>query len=198
MDKGFWQRLVGVSKLDGTVKGTRSTFFLLGLAVIGIVFMFVSADPERDRSPALSPPDIDAPAIFSSRSDYRERLEHDLADRLGRMKGVEEVSVLITLESGPVFEYEQNRETTERTTTEADGAGGQREVTETTARTQAVMTRDDGGEQALVMQEKQPEIRGVLVIARGAESPLVKEQLTLAVEAALNLKAHRIRVLPMD
>lgn len=194
MGNDFWQRLTG----EGG-KGKRSTFILLALALVGIVLMFISANPEQNRSPGPAPKSSEAViAPLGNRSDYRERLERDLEDRLQKMKGVASVSVLITLESGPVSEFAQNTETTERKTTEADGAGGLRDIHETSERQQTALTRDGSGEQALVVQERQPQIRGVLVVARGAQDPLVKEQITHAVEAALHLPAHRIRVLPMD
>lgn len=194
MGDGIWQRLTG----DGA-KGKRSTFLLLALALVGIVLMFVSANPAQERAPAPVPQGSEAViAPLGGRSDYRERLEKDLEERLRQMKGVKGISVLITLESSPVNEYAENVEISERITSEEDGAGGLREIQETSERRQTALTRDGGGEQALVIREMQPQIRGVLVVAGGADNPLVKEQITHAVEAALRLPAHRIRVLPME
>jgi len=102
------------------------------------------------------------------------------------------------LESGSTTIYAQNTENTERSTTETDVAGGQREIKETTESKQLVMTRDGSGEQAVVTEELQPEIKGVLVVARGADNLLIKERITIAVAAALALPTHRISVLPMD
>ena len=200
MGQHFWQRFTNMGKGDESSKGPGSTWFLLTLAVIGIVFMFISANPDQDRDPAS---DIregreeEVVALPRSQGDYGEKLEKVLADRIQRMQGVDEVSVLVTLESGPVSEYAQNEETTERTTTEEDGAGGTRDVSETTIRSQAVMARDGSGDEAVITRQQEPKIRGVMVIARGAENPVVKEQITLAVEAALSLPAHRIHVVPM-
>ncbi|EEG78331.1 stage III sporulation protein AG [Dethiobacter alkaliphilus] len=198
MGENFWQRFAKLGKGEGPGKGQRSTWFILMLAVIGIVFMFISANPEQDRSPRpAQESNAEVVALPRSQGDYRQQLEKDLESRLERMQGVDEVSVMVTLESGPVSEYAQNKETTERTTTEEDGAGGQRDVSETTTRNQAVMARDGSGDEAVVTRKLEPQIRGVMVVARGAENPMVKEQITLAVEAALNISAHRIHVVPM-
>ena len=201
MGQQFWQRFINIGKGDSNSgKGAGSNWFLLALVVIGIVFMFISANPSQDRTLATDTNqenNTDVVALPRSQSDYREKLETDLADRLQRMQGVEDVSVLITLEGGPISEYAQNEETTERTTTEEDGAGGQRDVSEVTIRSQAVMARDGSGDDAVITRQTDPLIRGVMVIAKGAENPAVKEQITLAVEAALSLSAHRIHVVPM-
>ncbi|MDW7651452.1 MAG: hypothetical protein SCK29_03570 [Bacillota bacterium] len=194
MSERFWQRFADMGKDGGPQK---STLFLLALAVVGIVFMFVSANPEA-QSPAPQPQPAAETLAVAGKGDYRQQLERELADRLGRVRGVRDVSVLITLESGPTYEYEQDRQTTERSTHEADGAGGLRDVEETTTQTQAVITRDNSAEKAVVKRELHPRIAGVMVIAQGAENPVIKEQITLAVAAALNLPAHRIRVLPME
>jgi len=160
--------------------------------------MFISASPEQERTPP--PPAKNSEAVlnpFGIKGDYRERLESELADGLRQISGVKAVSVLITLESGGVTVYAQNTENTERSTTETDVAGGQREIKETTEQQQLVMTRDGTGEQAVVAEKRQPVIKGVLVVARGAENLLIRERITMAVAAALDLPTHRISVLPM-
>ncbi|MBS3898066.1 MAG: stage III sporulation protein AG [Dethiobacter sp.] len=197
--KKLWQRFADFAKGERAAKGGRSTTFLLALACIGIVLMFFSASPEQQRTPP--PLDSNSEAVlnpFGLKGDYRERLEGELEDRLRQVKGVKAVSVLITLESGSATKYAQNTENTERSTTERDEAGGQREIKETTERKQLVMTRDGSGEQAVVTEERQPKIKGVLIVARGAENLLIKERITIAVAAALDLPTHRISVLPMD
>jgi stage III sporulation protein AG len=197
MENGFWQRLTGLMKDGGEKKGTRSMYFYLALLLVGIVLMFISANPNRDREPSPPPQSTEVVSTTIGRSDYRERLEKDLENRLEKMRGVDEVAVLITLESGPVYEYAENTEITKKNQSEDDGAGGNRIITEVTERIQAVITRENNGEEALVVRELLPRIKGVLVVAKGAEDIRVKEQITHAVEAALNLPAHRISVMPM-
>jgi stage III sporulation protein AG len=129
--------------------------------------------------------------------DYRARLERDLAAALRRIRGVGEVVVLVTLESGPSYVYGENSEAVRRTTQEEDGGGGRRSIAEDTHRTQVVITRDGGTEKPLVSREIQPELRGVMVIAQGAADPYLREEIIRALQAGLNLPAHRVTVLPM-
>lgn len=182
---------------DGGKKGTRSTLFLLALVCLGIFFMFVSVNPQRDTIEKAPPDSTEVILPVTAKADYRERLEKDLADRLRRIQGVGDVTVLITLESGPVYQYAENTDVTDRSTTETDSAGGQRNTKEVQTRVQTVMTRSGSGEQALVTREIQPKVAGVIVIAKGAQEPLVRERIMRAVEAGLKLPLHRIQVLPM-
>jgi stage III sporulation protein AG len=197
MEKGIWQRLSGLLKDGGEKKGARPMYFYLALLLVGIVLMFISANPERESEP--TPPSQSTEVISPSlgRADYREQLERDMENRLGKVKGVSEVTVLITLEGGPVYEYAQNSDSTDRNTREEAGDGGTRNISESTKSTQAVIARENNGERAVITRELLPQIKGVLVVARGADNPLVKEQIAHAVAAAFNLPAHRISVLPM-
>jgi stage III sporulation protein AG len=200
MGDGFWQKikavLTGRDQAASRGKGP-SALVLLALIVVGIVFMFISVKPEEQRAPVPPAESVEVVAR-PARQEYRESLERDLAAMLRRARGVGEVAVLITLDSGPVYEYAESREATGRETREVDSGGGTRHIRETAEKTQPVVMRADGGKESpLVAREVQPGIRGVIVVAEGAENPYVYEQLFRAVQSGLNLAAHRITILPM-
>ncbi|MBS4030477.1 MAG: hypothetical protein KGZ63_03510 [Clostridiales bacterium] len=196
MTDRFWQR-AGSWFDSEKMKGPWSTLFILALAVVGIIFMFISANPNS--GPVVQPPVEKSSETLAPlrKPDYKERLEQELTEHLRRVKGVGEVAVLVTLDSGPMYQYGENRDTTDRTTREEDGGGGTRSIEEQTTRTQIVVTRDGSGEQALITREIEPMLRGVMVVAKGAEDPELKTRITLALQSALHLPAHRITVLPM-
>ena len=55
---------------------------------------------------------------------------------------------------------------------------------------------DDAGKRVPVVTKRyQPEIKGVVVVADGADRDLVRQNITNAVEVLMGLPAHRIRVL---
>jgi stage III sporulation protein AG len=198
MSEGFWQ---GIGKSlfqgEGRGKGPRSTFLLVALAALGMVFMFLSAKPMATE-PVKPPGEISEVVVpFRAKEDYREILEKDLAAMLHRVKGVGEVAVFVTLDSGPVYQYGENEETTGRSTREEDSGGGSRSIEETTVSRQIVVTRENNTDKPVITREIQPAIRGVIVIAEGAENPVLREQIARALQAGLNIAAHRITVLPM-
>lgn len=196
MTDRFWQRAGSIWGSE-KMKGPWSTLFILALAVIGIIFMFISANPET--GPVSLPPVEESRETLAPlrKPDYKERLEQELTEYLRRVQGVGEVAVLVTLDSGPMYEYGENMDATDRMTREEDGGGGVRSIEEKTTRTQLVVTRNGNGEQALITREIEPALRGVMVVAKGAEDPALKERITLALQSGLHLPAHRITVLPM-
>jgi stage III sporulation protein AG len=196
---GFWREARHV--FSGVEKGGKkqpSTFILLALITLGIVFMFISSQPKQFTAPPPVAGTSEVIARPSAVPDYRETLERDLATLLRRVRGVGDVVVMVTMESGPVYEYAESSDVSARTTQEEDSGGGARQVTESTERKQPVIARTETNREApLVIREMQPRVGGVIVIAEGAEDPVLREQLFRAVQASLNLAAHRITVLPM-
>ncbi|NUJ69844.1 stage III sporulation protein AG, partial [Pseudoalteromonas sp. 2102] len=59
-----------------------------------------------------------------------------------------------------------------------------------------VIVRKGDEETPLVLQTRKPEIRGVLVVAKGADQVQVKKWIVEAVTRTLNVPSHRVAVLP--
>ncbi|HHV45553.1 MAG TPA: sporulation stage III protein AG [Tissierellia bacterium] len=124
-------------------------------------------------------------------NDYTTVLERKLEDILSRLKGVGEVKVMITLEETeevvPAFNTTKNNENTKET----DSQGGTREIIREDMTIQ-VVTGDEGS--PIVLKEIKPTIRGVIVIAEGADDLSVKEMLYEAVKTALGIPGNRVEV----
>ncbi len=128
--------------------------------------------------------------------------EKELAGELRRMleqvAGAGRVEVTVQLASSTNNDYAINTTTGLKTTRESDQDGGSRQITENTDTSTVVIARGDQGlEEPVVKKEVAPDVAGILVVARGAGTPRVKEDLFKAVQVALGVEPHRIIVLPM-
>jgi len=199
MGEGLWQNLKNV--FGGTKGGGKkpvSSWLLMVLVCLGILMMFVNAKPKQTDMPAVPSEESREVLSINNKPQFKDSLERELTALLKRVHGVGDVVVMVTLESGPVYEYAYNSEATGRTTQEEDSNGGTRVITESTDRDQIVIARSNGNEEtALITREMQPCLSGVMVIAEGAEHPEVYERLFRAVQSGLNIAAHRIIILPM-
>lgn len=123
--------------------------------------------------------------------DYGAILENKLEHVLGQLKGVGSVKVMITLEDTveriPAFNTTKNNETTN----ELDSQGGTREIIREDMTIQ-VVTGSEGS--PIVLKEIKPTVKGVIVIAEGAEDLEVKERLYQAVKTVLGLPGNRVEV----
>ncbi len=125
-------------------------------------------------------------------SAYRQQLEQQLAELLAEIKGVGKVRVMLSLDSGPEIVPAVSMQSSQRTTEERDGNGGTRLTTEENQSSNLVTSNN----QLLLLQEKLPPIRGVVIVAQGADNSAIRLELLRAVQAICNVPAHAVEILP--
>jgi len=124
--------------------------------------------------------------------DYSGYLEKKLTDILGKLKGVGKVNVMVTLENTQEKITATNTTKVTENTLENDSEGGTREVHREDLTVQAVTKGNDGS--LLVVKEIKPTVQGVIVVAEGAEDPVIKEILYEAVKTVLGVKGNKVQV----
>lgn len=131
-------------------------------------------------------------AIAQAEAALEQRLERIL----GKMDGVGNVSVSVIFKESPEYQYAINVSTSEKSITESDHSGGSRITIDTTETGQVVLVRSNNSisEKPVVIKEIKPEVLGVLVVAQGASNPLIKAELTRAVQTLLGISLDQITV----
>ncbi|GGE10304.1 stage III sporulation protein AG [Marinithermofilum abyssi] len=128
--------------------------------------------------------------------DYEELYETQLSEVLNNIVGVDDVKVMVNLDSSEETVVEKDTRDTEQVTDEADTRGGNRKIHEHTQDEKVVLRRNGNGDQPIVVKKLKPRIRGVLVVAKGAENLKIKAAIIDAVQRVLDVPIHRISVLP--
>ncbi len=149
---------------------------LYGILIIGVVaLLFSSRFSESKTEPTES-------ELFDYVS-YTQSLEDNLRRLLNHIQGISEAEVMITLESGfedvPAYETEK-------------------EELDTTAEEQKkfiVLKKKGGSEEAFVLKEHFPKIKGVLVVAKGVEHSETERNVVEAVKTIFNISSSRVKVL---
>lgn len=173
---------------------------LLGLALI-VAGSFLNRPTTTDEPAASDTPQ--AVTVGGSAgepqgyADYEKYLNAELERVLSLIDGAGRVTVSVTLEAGPRYDYAVNENTTERKTEETDKAGASRVINEIIRSLQMVLTRQGSSlEKPVLEQIERPVVRGVLVVAPGAGDSRVRARLTEAVQTFLNIPAYRVQVVP--
>lgn len=109
---------------------------------------------------------------------YTDILETRITELCTSISGIEEATVLLTLESGSEYVYAQNISSTGSDTGAWD----------------YVIIRQGEGEEAVMVTEIYPKIRGVAVVCTGGESAAVQQTITDLLSASLGISSNRIRV----
>lgn len=128
----------------------------------------------------------------SVENDYSSYLENKLAAILEKLEGVGGVDVMITFEDSIESVPASNTTKTIETTKEVDAEGGIREVNREDLNVQMVNKGSDGS--LVVLKEVNPTVKGVIVVAEGAESGEILERLYEAVKTVLGISGNRVQV----
>lgn len=135
-------------------------------------------------------------AVQNVNRSYEDVLEGKIANLLSQVRGAGAVSVSVTLESSGSVEHAKNIVRETKTIQEKDHSGGIRTTTEAKESEQILMSKEGGSDRPVMVREYKPVIKGVLVVADGAQESSVKANLTKAVETGLGIPSYKITVLP--
>ena len=160
-------------------------FALIGISLIlAGSFFFKENDHSEARSEDLTE--------NSSYSDYETRMTMQLEQILSAIDGVGKVEVMLTIANESESEIAYSITESQSTTQENDNQGGQRIIDQNNSSETAVMVNEGGGNKPFITRENRPEIKGVMVVADGAQIPEIKYQLNQAVQTALDLPSHKV------
>ena len=127
---------------------------------------------------------------------YEQAYETQLKEALDNIVGVSDVTVVVNVDATERQVFEKNNTNQTQVTDETDREGGKRKVEDQSINEQLVIIQNGEKEVPIVVETKKPEIRGVLVVAKGADNIQVKKWIIEAVTRSLDVPSHQVAVLP--
>lgn len=167
---------------------------ILAGAVILLLSNFILSDKQEPDKLLLNERGYESKVQneFNQIEDEASILEAKLEQILEKIKGVGQVDVMITFEETsekvPAFNTTQIVEKTD----EKDAQGGIREITREDSTKQIILGNSNSS--LMVIKETKPKIRGVIVVAEGAEDLEIKEKLYSAVKTVLGVSGNRVEI----
>lgn len=218
-DNSFLKRLKNLLKIDepvktkdGNKKKSSFYFYMLMLLAIGVVIMMGSelltaqqkSTEPSSALPALNETVAEDVETFGKRNDqavktiedYERSFENEIKEALEHITGVSDVTVVVNVDATEKQIYEKNNVTQKQVTDEIDREGGKRTVEDTSKDEQIVIVRNGDKEVPIVQETKKPHVRGVLVVAQGADNISVKKMIVEAVTRVLDIETHKVAVMP--
>lgn len=198
-----WKNKLQEIKLN--FKNMKKDNFIIVL-LVGILLIVIVL-PTSDRSSKEGNENEKVPSVSETTSNqndtqtlsYVEEQEKRLETILSRVQGVGEVNVMITLKSSKELIVEKDTPATSSSTQEEDAEGGKRNTTDKSTTEATVYQQDNnGGSSPYVVKELEPEIEGIIVIAKGGDDPVVAKNISDAILALFHVEAHKIKVMKMN
>lgn len=171
-------------------KEEKNRKFVIILAVGIILVIGLTFFPFNNKEDQLIDTTIKQ-VTTSDEKDYETALEKKLTNILSKMEGVGAVNVMVTIEANEEKVLAEDISSNSQRTEEKDQAGGTR-VTNSMQQTNDVVLQN--GNTPYVVKEYAPEIRGVFILAEGADNSVVKNQIIEAVSKLLDVPVHKISV----
>jgi stage III sporulation protein AG len=193
-----------LQQIKSNVKNIKKDNFLIvllaGILLIVIAWPTSSGESKEGKeSEATSVKETTSNEDDTQVLDYVEEQEKRLETILSRVYGVGEVNVMITLKSSKELIVEKDTPATSSSTKEEDAEGGTRNTTDKTTTEATVYEQDNnGGSTPYVVKELEPEIEGIIVIAKGGDDPVVAKNISDAILALFHVEAHKIKVMKMN
>lgn len=179
-------------------KGRRRIENLVIILIVGIIIIIVASsftgDGKNKKNTQQAKDEIVLVSVGTE--DKITKLEQRLESILSEIEGAGTVKVMVTgITDGEVVhaynQIEENSITEEKDNTERTGR-----TDEYRREQEMVFIEASTGERVpVVIKSYEPEIKGVVVVADGAGSSAVRQDIKAAVEALTGLPAHKINVL---
>lgn len=187
---GLWRRFVNAMRNSKRFE----LAVYVGIAVVVALFYLAGLSPKSD-SEAARPASTQAGSVEQAQLDLEARLKQVL----GSIRSAGAVEVLITYESGTelVTAMSTNVNSNRSETSDGEKSSTNTQTTEV-SEPATVNGGGGGGNEPIILMEKQPAVRGVIVVAEGAADIRVKLDLQRAVTAVLDIPLSKIEVFELS
>lgn len=166
----MWLKFVNEEKLQKILKNKKHTNLVYLILIIGVVLLAITSFfPEEEQ------------AVGAESTIECENIEEELEEILSQMAGVGKTKVLITYESDGEKVVAKD---IERDKSETSGRSSEKVVT----------VNSGGGQVPIILSQRSPGIKGVLVICDGGADANVRKRLMEAIEAVTNVSTHNIAI----
>lgn len=195
-EKGIknWSEKLALVKLSKDKKEKIVILFLLG------VFFLLAATPVSSITSDKKVQKMDAGEMKEhetkqniENNEYIAMLENKLEQTIEGMEGAGKVHVMITLENGgeKILDKNQPYESNSEVIKEE---GKESEISTIQSDSETVLIDVDGNTGPIIVQERYPDIEGVVVVCEGGDDSKTSLRIKEAVQALFSIDAHKIVV----
>ncbi|WP_310829448.1 stage III sporulation protein AG [Paenibacillus pedocola] len=194
---------------SGSPKRSHTFRWLIILGLLGAAIMlfnsFVNVKKLDSENTGREPPvsetsqatlqqgDMGSPNSFDG---IEQAMEERTKEILEKIVGVGTVDIMVTVDSTEEIVVQRNMNDSQQQSEETDASGGKRHTTQYTRDGEIVTYSQSGDETPIITKRIKPQVRGVLVVAKGAENKVVRGLIEEAIQKGLNVPSYRISVVP--
>lgn len=163
---------------------TKSVKIIALLAIFLALVIVISGVKSSDNTATST---SNTTTTYTTTLDYCAELEKKLEQVLSQVKGVGSVRVMVSVDGSPELIYAKDED--EKVSSNAGG------TTTSSNSSSPIIVTVNGNSNALILTENLPNVKGVIVVASGAEDISVKFDILNAVSKLLDISIDKVSVL---
>lgn len=173
------------SKFNWTklISGKNLKIIVLLIICLICLIIFLKMDSSDKKSSTST---TSTSSIYKTTVEYSDILESKLESVLSQIKGAGNVKVMITLEGSPELVYAMD--SNEKASNTQNGST-------TTSSSTPIIVETNGSSEPLILTEKLPKVKGVVVVSTGASDIAIKLDILNSVSTLLDISIDKINVL---
>ena len=149
------------------------------VVVCGVFLLILSYSGEGERSTTEEVNTEVASDEDGSLEKYKQAREEELKELLQKVDGVGKAEVMITLKAS-------NEKVTLKDNTNKGGTNEEKTV---------LVENSERDSSPYIIQEKEPEIEGIVIVCQGGYDSVIKREITDAVSALFSIQSHKIKIM---
>lgn len=189
--KQWWEQIRSFGK-----QRKKEQFLTAVLVVVILLLAFWPSAADHEKQEKQQTEEVQTQVqAEETNADERKKLEDDLKRILLQVEGVGEVDVAVTMESTGRKLVEKDVPLSESSVDETGNGTNSKKESKNSEEATVYLENADGTKAPYVIEETMPVVRGVLVVAQGADDPQVVAEIKEAAMALFHLEAHKIKVM---
>lgn len=180
------------------IKEDKKLLAILSIGLIGIILLLMTEITGKDKNKKQQVKTADNSTQYTYEQNYKNSVQNDLQKIISSIDGAGKTTVMITLDSGSKSVYAID----EKTSNNDDSLEKENEYkksSQNSKNTEHIIIKDslNKDEKGLIVEVIQPQIRGVAIVCEGADSAVVRQNITDTVTAVLNISSTRVCITKM-
>ncbi|NLL02983.1 MAG: hypothetical protein GX269_01615 [Clostridiales bacterium] len=180
------------------IKEDKKLLAILSIGLIGMILLLMTEFTSKDKNKKQQVKTADNSTQYTYEQNYKNSVQNDLQKIISSIDGAGKTTVMVTLDSGSKSVYAID----EKTSNNDDSLEKENEYkksSQNSKNTEHIIIKDSSNkdEKGLIVEVIQPQIRGVAIVCEGADSAVVRQNITDTVTAVLNISSTRVCITKM-
>lgn len=183
--------------LKTKVKADKKLLFIIGIGIVGMLLLviteFTSTTDDNVEKVAKA---TNKDTQYTYEQKYKCQIQSELQKLISSIDGAGQTKVMVTLDSGSKSVYAVDEKVDDNTDTQ-QGDTNYKKNNDYSRQTEHIIVNSSKDDEGLVIEVLQPKVRGVAVVCQGADSAMVRKDITDTVTAVLDIDSNRVCITKM-